>query len=114
MILPIESEWQEIIADSPEQAAQEFHFNLPFWCSGQRWTVWEDNDTKRYEIYFANIEIENHGNLISRIYNCGIWRRGGIKIKHKPYTLEDVSKSIGWGGDPQDLIKKGWDLEEGE
>lgn len=105
-----EGNWIEIEAESPEQAIQEYHFRLASFDQGKSWKV-DLKSGGRYLICFARIEVEGWGDSVSRIFEYGLWRRGGVGPKVKP-TLQAVADAIGWEGDPEELVEEGWDFEE--
>lgn len=109
MLLPQELPWRTVEADTPEQAANEYHFGLPRWESGKVW-IERDGEGTRTDVYFARIEVEGHGSWVSRVYQSGLWRRGGVPVQQP--TLADLAAAIDWPHDPQELVQPGWDFEE--
>jgi hypothetical protein len=110
LLKPTQSNWIEIEANSPEEAAS---------------TDWSDKGLRGYKIMIPHgpdgagregvqfwlIEVEGHGELICRVFNLGLYRRGGVKPRN-PITLDYIARELGWSGDPQELVAPGWDFEE--
>lgn len=65
-------------------------------------------------VVFALIEVEEHGELIARVYKSSIVRRGGVKPPGQEMTIQRVAAILGWSKDPGELLAPGWDLEEEE
>lgn len=107
---PRTSDWHTIEADSPEAAVQELHYQDPR-PYGIRYVP--DLEKPGNCVYFASIEVDGHGPLISRIYTSGITRRGGIKPA-RTTSLADVAEAIGWTHPPEGLLDPGWIGEESE
>lgn len=98
--------WFEQEANSPGEAASTYHDNnFPMGLS----YIQEDNNGRTL-IYFATIEVKDHGEFVSRIYSYGIWRSGGVKIPRK--TLSDIATLLNYQHDPNTLIEENWDYEE--
>lgn len=102
--------WVEVEAETPEQAVQEYHVGLCGSDAGKRWWVSMGKDTG-YRMFFARIEVEGWGDIVSRVFHYGLWRRGGVRTGAKP-TLRAVANAIDWEGDLEELVVEGWDLEE--
>lgn len=106
--MPRRSDWSTVEADSPEIAANELHaHDEKTYAIGYEF----DPDEPGRRVYFASVEVEGHGEWVSRMYTSCIIRRGGIRGR-RPVTLADVAKAIGWTHDPAELIAEGWDGEE--
>jgi hypothetical protein len=105
----VEADWADIETDSPEQAAMEFHAERDY---NSVVYVRETENGGRERVLFALIEIEGHGERVSRVFHRAIWRKGGVRPT-RPVTIEDVARKLGWTKDPQELLAEGWDLEEG-
>lgn len=61
----------------------------------------------RYEIHFALVEVEGHGEWVSRVFRYGLWRRGGVVRKGTPtqdQVLAKIAETLGWTHDPRDLL----------
>jgi hypothetical protein len=106
-IAPRRSDWSTVEAESPELAANEFHF-----LDERTYAITYIPDASEPggRVHFARVEIDGHGTHVSRVYTSAIVRRGGVKIR--PVTLSDVAKAVGWEGDPADLLAGGWIGEE--
>ena len=110
-IKPNQSDWHNVSAESFEEAAQDFHgLYVPSYYKDRTSLVYVDRkpDNLRECIYFALIEIENHGQLIIRTYYTGIFRKG--KERPDP-TIESIAKGLGWTADPAELLEY-WTGEE--
>ena len=111
-LAPRETSWEDVSASSPEDAAQKHHdrhrdISVKF-CP--------DPDKGGSRIHFARIEVEGHGDMVSRLYTSGIIRKGGVKnpFLRPLITIEGVVKAIGWQKPPAELLEPGWDGEETE
>lgn len=103
---PIESEWYDQEAEMPEQAANEFHSDRFDTVRSIQLTV-HPTPEERYEIHFAGVEVEGHGEWVSRIFRYGIWRRGGVVRAGTPtfeQRLAEIVKILGWTHDPMELL----------
>lgn len=119
IVLPVPSEWYEINGTSPGDAVQNFHLTMvpPFYdhknnVGGIRY-IKRTIDT-RQDIYFATVEVEIEEfnfTFASKIYNSGIYRKGGI-LPVSP-TLEEVAKAIEWAHEPNELLND-WGEESWE
>ena len=108
---PRPSDWSTVEADSPEDAAQEFHFRDGDKSSSPHSIAYvPDEQRPGARIFFARVEVDGHGELVSRCYSSAILRRGGVKPQR--VTLEAVARAVGWEHDPADLVDEGWDREE--
>jgi hypothetical protein len=105
---PTVSDWKEIEAESHTEAGNEFHFRNDG-IKHYHWAV--ESDGTRYTVDFLMIEVEGFGEFISRVFNYGIWRKGGVKRRNAP-TLKDIADALGWTKNPQALLEEGWDGEE--
>ena len=104
MTVPQHSLWEEIEAETLEDAVQEFHLQHP---GGIRYRV-EEHGLVHF-VYFARVETEGHGATVTRIFEHGIWRRGGVKPHNS--TLKEIAEKLGWEHDPKDLLGT-WEGEE--
>ena len=114
-VKPKVSRWYEVQAETPESAANDFHSDNMEVLASLRWEVPTANDGK-YFIMFANIEVEGHGEMVSRVYKHGIWRKGGVKrsdYKTPEQKLKELADALGWTHAPEELIASGWDGDEG-
>jgi phosphoribulokinase len=99
-------DWFEQEANSPGEAANTYHSNnFPMGLS-----YIQEDDNGRTFIYFATIEVRDHGIFTSRMYSYGISRSGGVKMPRK--TLSDIAKALDYKDDPNTLIEENWDYEE--
>jgi hypothetical protein len=99
-------EWTKVMATSPEDAAQSYHFDgVGYTASSVKsFTFWNEYEPGRVEqVCFAEIEIEGHGSLISKVYVNGVFRRGGVKAGG-PTTLKKIAAELGWTKDPEELL----------
>jgi len=105
-VKPEETLWQSVDGTSPEAAAGEYqeHYDPPF-------VGWKLEDGGR--IRFTVVEVEGHGEFVTRQFRNGIYRRGGVKRGPAP-TLEEVARKLGWTHAPAELIEAGWKGEETE
>jgi hypothetical protein len=108
---PRESRWFEIEAESPEAAANDFHSDYLHEVESLRLRM--EKGSGHYFINFALVEVEGHGEMVSRVYHYGIWRRGA-KRPEPPLKkrLTEIAQKLGWKRDPKELIVEGWDGEE--
>ncbi len=117
-VKPGQSEWFEITADTYAVAANELHdrhvpnFKAEPGC--QSIVFWFTAEKPGNSVAFACIEVEGHGEFVSRIYHSGIVRRGGVKLPGRELTIVDVAKAVGWTKDPAELLTSGWEAEEEE
>lgn len=63
-------------------------------------------------VMFAAVEVEGEGTFIARCFRNMIIRRGGVKPPWRPFTLQEISKIIGWTRAPEELLEEGWIGEE--
>lgn len=104
--IPTMFKWVGVEAESPEQAASDYHFAHD---EGSIRHIVEDADG-RHVVLFARIEVEGYGTLISRVYSYGIWRKGGVKVGQP--SLADIARKLEYMDDPQTLLEPGWKCEE--
>lgn len=105
---PRQSDWSTVEADSPELAANELHDRDPkTYAIGYE----PEPDKPGRRVYFASVEVEGHGEWVSRMYTSSIVRRGGVKSR-RAVTLAEIARAIGWQHDPAELLAAGWDGEE--
>jgi hypothetical protein len=95
--------WRDIQAESPENAANDFH---SYYFASLRQLQYDQGSP---HVCFVLVEVEGHGELISRMYYSGIYRRGGIRNQT---TISDIAKKLGYEGKPEELLESGWDCEE--
>ena len=111
---PSTSDWHEIEEGSPEDAAQEFHSR----CSpphplirgipNVHYKHYPTPDS-RIDHYFVCVEVEGHGEVVSKMLFSCIWRKGGVN-RH-PTTIQDVARQLGWTRNPQELLEA-WEGED--
>ncbi len=56
------------------------------------------------------VEVEGHGVFFSRMFESGIWRKGGVQPPVG--SLVEKARALGWTGDPKELVEDGWPGEE--
>lgn len=110
VIKPSVSQWFDVNADTPELAARDFHYDKLGLIPGVRFKP--DATRPGLTITFARIEVDGHGELVSRVWECRLVRKGGVRRPGIPLRIEDVAKVIGWEHDTQELLTPGWDGEE--
>lgn len=108
MVRPTPSNWHDVEADSWGEAANEVHANVLE--GGYRYRADEGGPA----VFFAMMEVEGFGQVISRYYWEGIWRRGGVRHYRGPSRLDYIAKELGWVEDPRLLLETGWDGEVSE
>lgn len=105
---PNQLDWFDIQASSLESAVQNYHeYNF---YSGSYFFDQIDADGKITKIHFILVEILGFGELVSRIYYRGIYRRGGVKPYFK--SIESIAMDLGWEHAPNELLNSGWEGEE--
>lgn len=104
--------WTNITADSPGDAVQEFHLNH---CSfeGYNYHSKKGPTGESVDVTFVWIEVDGHGEYLSRIWHSGIRRKGGFsRFNSDKEKLEWVAKQLGWKDVPEKLLEPGWENEE--
>ena len=98
---PTESKWYEVEASSPELAANEFH-NERILSVKSLVHVMEDS-SGRYLVKFVLVEVEGHGERVSRIFEYGIWRKGGVKTDYRTpeQKLKELADALGYTKPPE-------------
>lgn len=106
-VRPKTTDWQDVEAASPEEAASEFQekFN-----PAQLSISLPRKNNGKEVLSLCCVEVEGSGEFISRYFNTGIWRSGGVKPPQR--SLREVAKILGWEHDPNELVAEGWPLEE--
>lgn len=107
---PEATTWVTIEADSPEEAAGEFQEQHdPPYCQLNR-----ERKGCLERIRLCCVEVEGHGEFITRQFRSGIFRKGGIKPPNssEEEVLKRVAEKLGWQHDPRELVADGWPLEE--
>lgn len=108
-IKPNISFWKNIEADTAADAAQTFHDK--YHTFGQyTYRVYSGNNSM-YLAHFMLVEVEHHGELVSRMFQHGIWRKG-IKLPNVP-SLESIAKELGWTHSLDNLIDESDDVWDG-
>lgn len=110
-----EDVWHPVEESSPGRAANEYQVR---YSRHDNYFIVEEvtKDSKQY-VYFAVIEVEGHGQFISRYYYSRIFRRAGVKVPDKKPFIEklvDLASVLGYNGSPEELLAPGWDEEEEE
>lgn len=104
--------WCDVQAYSPEEAANEYHYQFP--RIGMPGAVYVLDPDFAPAIHFALVEVEGHGCFVSKVYTSGIARRGGVKPRKRVGpTIAQIAKAIGWEKDPNELLDV-WDGEQSE
>jgi len=111
-----EDVWHPVEESSPGRAANEYHVSYDRY---DNYCIVDENPTThtRQLVYFALIEVKDHGQFISRYFYSHIWRRAGVKVPDTvPFAkkLADIASVLGYDGSPEELLAPGWDEEEEE
>lgn len=104
---PETTDWSEIEASLPEDAANSYHDQKNPPSITYRW---ETPNSGVVFVSFARIEVEGFGEMISKIEEYRIIRRGGVRSRD-PVTLQRVAEVVGYKDDPQTLLDT-WDGAE--
>lgn len=112
-VKPKLTEWREIDSESPETAANDFHSKWQLYFDNLKLWVGNEKDG-HYYIHYVLVEVEGHGEMVSRIFEYGIWRRG--KKTETPFKtrLKELAEKLGWTHEPEELVAEGWEGEEPE
>jgi hypothetical protein len=98
--------------ETPEQAAQDYHFDGPDF--GYRFRL-EDESGGVYFARFALVEVESPDGkkirFVSKTLHHGLWRAGGVKGPGEISTIEGLARELGWERDPKILLDA-WEGEE--
>lgn len=108
LVRPNQSLWREVEADTFADAANQFHYDLP-----ETESIiyrWEREGGTEF-VGFALVEVEGHGELVSRWFRTGIFRKGGVR-RLPPITLKDIADRLGYTHPPETLLDDGWEGEE--
>lgn len=114
-VKPKVSRWYEVRAETPGEAANDFHSDNLEVLTNLSWEMPTANGGK-YFVMFATIEVEGHGEVVSRVYKHGIFRKGGVKrpdYRTPDQKLKEMADALGWTHDPAELVAPGWDGDEG-
>jgi hypothetical protein len=108
--------WHEIEAETAEDAAQTYHVEGAELCPPPSGYVHQapgsENRAGRVT-EFLLVEVQDHGEVISRAFLEGMRRRGGITPKgHKEWSIEEIAAELGWDKEPELLLATGWEGEE--
>lgn len=113
--MPTTTEWVEIDASCPEEAANEFHCTNLESLPGL--TFHDDRDDRRESVVFARIEVEGHDSFVSRCYrrSIRIRRRGGVKRRQPPVLdrLRAIATALVYDASPMTLLDP-WEHESQE
>lgn len=108
-LLPKPGEWRDVEAKSVEDAIGVFHVDQP---DSESLKFQHDKpEGGRELVFFALVEVEGHEPLVSRVFQTGIWRSGGVR-RHQGLTLADIARALGYTHPPETLLEDGWDGEE--
>ena len=98
--------------ETPEQAAQDYHFDGDDF--GYRFR-WEDESGRTCFVRFALVEVEHPDGkkveFVSKTIHHGIWRAGGVSAPGTIDTIEGIAEALGWAHDPKKLLDS-WEDEE--
>lgn len=101
-VAPTSSDWADVEADSPESAANEFHFKrTELGRQPDSVTYIPDADKPGSRIHFARVAVDGHGEMVSRVYTIGIIRRG---VAPRRMSLAEVARIVRWEHDPAELL----------
>ena len=106
---------RQVLANSPEEAAQNFHFSdAPH---GDDYAIKYSElltGGGHQRVHFAKIEVVGHGEFITRVYHQGIYRKGGVRPPGQSgLTLEEVARALGWKDAPEELLTD-WEGQDEE
>jgi hypothetical protein len=108
-IAPHELPWCEVEASSPEDAVQAYQDRLAT-CQ-QVVVMFDEPDGARCAAHLALVEVEGHGEMVSRMFHKGLWRRGGVPLRPLAERLAEAARTLRWTHDPAELVAPGWDGE---
>ncbi len=109
LLKPRQCEWREVEDSSPEDAANQFHYDLHESDSiVYRWA--KDSGGVQF-VGFALVEVEGHGEFVSRWFRSGLFRKGGV-ARNPPITLQNIADRLGYTHPPETLLEDGWEGEE--
>lgn len=109
ILRPSCSSWHDVEAPTWQEAANTFHERELDTVGGLRFR--HELDAARSEIIvFAVVEVEGHGQIFSRVYLQGIWRKGGVKPL-APVTLESIAEELHFQRPAEELLTP-WQGEE--
>ncbi len=115
MVKPNQTAWFEVEAETWEDAVQDLHF-YSFDRAGISVVVYPEQNPfgdHRLDVNLALMEAEGHGQVVTRVFHSGIYRKGGVRPHYKPLNakLKEVADVLGWEHEPLNLIEPNWDLE---
>lgn len=100
--VPSHSDWHTVEASNPDDAAQEFHFQglgrIPSFCYRH-----EMGGGRVRKLHFVMVEVEGHGERISRIIEERTWRRGGVQPAPGA-TLAEIARELRFDGEPEEML----------
>ena len=102
--VPAISEWITVEGDRPEDAANDF-----LAARSEYVTTFRHTTADRTSVQFALVEVEGHGEWITRTFSRGIWRRG---VRRSEPSLATIAAALRC--DEADLLAEGWEGEETE
>jgi len=111
---PLRTPWTDVEAKSPEHAAGDYHASR----SNDRsfsLRLTREQDGGFETVLFASIEVDGHGQYVSRLFHRGINRRGGVRSARTltiSEQLATIARELGWTKAPEELLADGWDGEE--
>ena len=109
---PSVSEWSEIEAPTFKEAANSLH-EENLWKLPRLVYQHHTDDGKMVKIHFAIVEVEGHGEWVSRIFEYNLWRGGGVPSQRPKITLQSIATTLGYTHDPNTLVDEtSWEFEE--
>lgn len=113
IVAPKTSEWRDIEAVSVADAVQK---TQEYFGSRYGVSYVPDKKERGATVEFCLIEVEGHGEFVSRLFRSSILRKGGVVPRHyRDVTLEDVATVLGWKRPPEDLLSSHcWEGEQEE
>ncbi len=108
-VKPKETECKEVEAETPEEAANEFHSKYNY--LSEVIVVDDRVDNQRTKIGLTYVEVRGYTAWVSRMFYRGIWRKGGVRPwgrKSFEDRLKEAAKAVGWERDPMELVEEGW------
>ena len=111
-VLPKESNWHTVEGTSPEDAAQNLHLDSKYHELAESGLRIRTDDGRSFIVSFMRVEVEGEaGTFVSKAFQHGLWRSGGVRPRGPVRTIADVAKEIAWEGRPEELLET-WAGEE--
>ncbi len=105
-LVPTASEWVEVEGAWDGDAANLYHMKVNLEVPSLRYCHQVDGKTTYIE--FMLVEVEGHGEHVSRVFSHGIFRKGGVKLG---LSLREIASRLGYENDPETLVEEGWEGE---